>query len=144
MPLSWEPGSNLSTRFGALVLLSSSLFSRFLNRCHRDHVVIPLFTTVEFSDFQKKPILLNPEIRVFTNGQEHWMLLVARTNPIKNTLTTQDVFLTEHLLGLLVRTIGSYYFTDECLAGVFGIAARYRFHAHQAALLIEVVLRNRR
>src|SRR6266487_1304425 len=106
-------------------------------RGHGDDDVFALFA-VRFWHAQDQLVLADAELRGFSDGQQHRMLFVFRTDAINHALRLKNVFLAEHFLRLLVLAIRAENFAGNGFGALLLRAARAGIHAEQSALLIVV------
>ena len=101
-------------------------------RRHGDDAILPVFV-VEIFDAKNHFVLRKKELRMLTDGKQHRVLIVFGPDPIGYGLRFEDLFLTQNLLGLLVRAVGSEQFAGQGLRIFLGHAARNRSHLQQLA-----------
>src|SRR6266478_2635011 len=89
------------------LILARCLRRSVLPRRHGHHDIFPLFIVRAFQHFQDQFILMNPELRRFSDWQQHRMLVIFRPYPVDHPLGLQHVFLAEHFLGLFALSVGT-------------------------------------
>src|SRR6266852_1125958 len=110
-------GPRFSATFLGLVLVRHLRWS-VLPRRHRHHNVFPLFT-VGFRHAQNQFVFMNPELRRFSDRQQHRVLVILRTYPVDHAIALQHIFLAKHFLGLLALRVRSQNFTRQGLRSLF-------------------------